>query len=684
MAEVKDDGKVIVLFDDNINCNFDKATGRLISMSGADMKLGNCTIDIDIGCDGEFKWDTLSFQELDNLHTWEVPAIVPKAGSDTSKNFMGFDKREDTLVADYQVEGLHISILYSLENGAVRIGVEVFNNGDHRRVINGVAFEMSTDVDDNAEFEFPGNVPHNIFKASDLQINKVIQSGQIAAFVHTYSEGGHYNVVFLGSEEKWSTGVFRTDHNRLKYINLAAVESYLAPGQTLYCGDMFVQLIGKGNPYLAVRELYAENNWVPPSEGINDGVMYSCHPSGTMDSGFPLKRDLFEYAEELEELKDLGIDHIWLLPIFVHDDRGVYHPGDMSIIDERYGGDDGVKYFSKKLHDMGMTLLFDFVPHGPSMDDEFAKQHMQWAAVDREGHYKTEWDCLSFDMANPEYQRYITQMVKTHIERFDINGSRIDCAMGGLSNWNPYPGNRPSCSNLKGGVSITRAIRDAFIQKGKKPLILPENFNPLPFYYPYTDVFYDMPLYRVLMELDESNITDEEYVRRLTHWLEAEMLSTPQGLIKLRFLGNHDTVSWTWQARRAVDVYGVDKAKALWALISFIDGMPMIYQGDEDPSIYGGHGPELRGFFKGLFKARKQWLGNQYDVSYIYTNTSIMAFKRSVEDKSRLILINLSPDVQSCELDLVKDNRLVYGSCEISDTEITMDGYGYAIIDIRG
>ena len=50
-------------------------------------------------------------------------------------------------------------------------------------------------------------------------------------------------------------------------------------------------------------------------------------------------------------------------------------------------------------------------------------------------------------------------------------------------------------------------------------------------------------------------------------------------LAEVRFLGNHDTVSWVWQSKRAVDCYGVGGAKALFALISLIDGVPMIYQG---------------------------------------------------------------------------------------------------------
>jgi len=685
VAVVENKNGNIILNNEQLSCAFNETNGNLICISANDMILDNCGFSVDIGCDDKFIWHTLKFQGLDDLHTWETPTIIPENDfMDMSNNFVGFERSSSALVSNYLFDELAVAVIYSVQDSFLKIEIRISNESDQKRIINGIAFEASSSISNDASFEFPGNVPYNIFKAGELPVRKVIQSGQIAPFVHTCSNGKHYNVIFLDPEEKWSTGVFKPEDGKLKYVNLAAVESYLLPGQTLYCGDMFIQLVGDGNPYLAVRNFYALNGWVPPTNGIADGVMYSCHPTGTMDAGFPLKRDLFQYADDMKAVKEMGIDHIWLLPIFEHNENGVYHPGDMSIIDKRYGGEKGAKYFSDKVHELGMGVLYDFVPHGPNVNDEFAKQHMYWAAVDREGSYKEEWDCLSFDMANPEYQQYITDMVRSHIERFDIDGSRIDCAMGGLSNWKPCPGNRPSSSNLKGGVGITGAIREAFIKEGKKSLILPENFNPIPFYYPYTDVFYDMPLYRVLMDLDEAKLTDEEYVAQLTRWLEREMMSTPEGLCKLRFLGNHDTVSWTWQAKRAVNTYGAERAKALWTVMAFIDGMPMIYQGDEDPSMYGGQGPELRQFFKDLYDARKEWLGNQYDIKYIKTNTSIMAFKREEETNKRLVLINLSPKAASCDLDLTDDSKVVYGSCDIDGQRVSLGSYDSAIITWKG
>ncbi|MBQ6235584.1 MAG: hypothetical protein IJK54_06660, partial [Clostridia bacterium] len=146
--------------------------------------------------------------------------------------------------------------------------------------------------------------------------------------------------------------------------------------------------------------------------------------------------------------------------------------------------------------------------------------------------------------------------------------------------------------------------------------------------------FYSMNLYRAFVELqDLLHSSPAAFVEGLTDYLEREAWLTPENYHKMRFLGNHDTVSWVWQAKRAVDCYGTDGAKALFALISLIDGVPMLYQGDEDPTICGGNGENLTAFFTELFHARKRFLPRGSNVTeYLHTATPVMAFKRVYRD----------------------------------------------------
>lgn len=202
--------------------------------------------------------------------------------------------------------------------------------------------------------------------------------------------------------------------------------------------------------------------------------------------------------------------------------------------------------------------------------------------------------------------------------------------MGGLSNCGPTGTTVPAATAFLAGVHITEAIRNGFLRGGKPSFILPENFNLIPNYYHCTDLFYGMNLYRAFVELESLLKTDPtQYAALLTDFLERESWITPEDYHKMRFLGNHDTVSWVWQSKRAVDCYGVGGAKALFALISLIDGVPMIYQGDEDPTIYGGTTENLTDFFTRLFADRKHFLPRGSNLTtYLHTGTPVMAFFR--------------------------------------------------------
>ena len=136
-----------------------------------------------------------------------------------------------------------------------------------------------------------------------------------------------------------------------------------------------------------------------------------------------------------------------------------------------------------------------------------------------------------------------------------------------------------------------------------------------------------------------------------------------------------------WQSKRAVDSYGEGGAKALWAVISLIDGIPMLYQGDEDPSIYLAKGPKLTDFFTRLFHDRKEYLGESDVTEYLYTKSPLMAFLRR-EKKDRLVLVNLSGEAQSFSTEAYPSASVLAGSCALEGASVLLPGYGYAILQI--
>lgn len=676
----------LYIVDGEYEAVFSNTNGKLLSVKKGTASFACDGLDFDLGIDEKMLNGLVEHDPLDDKRTWELPITMPTGKRSDDEGFTGWSCDRNRATARYEKDGFFAALTWEWHLKTLAVSLTAHNISKKTVDVTGALFALRLPIPAGCkelESEFPGNIPHNLFDVRKLKELEVVQTGLVNAVTHHRFDDNNLNVVFLDEEEKWGTSIYRTADNMLTNIYYPAVEIRLAPGQGFSVGTLRIQPVGSDNPWLAVRNLYNDLGYKVPDNGIREGVLYSCHPHGTMDSGFQDRFTMREYAEELPRLREIGIDHVWLLPIFDHGDRGVYHPTDQAVIDPKYGTDEDVRYYSDKAHELDMTVLYDYVPHGPEPSDPLAKEHDDWCSRRRDQSLQNEWNCVSFDMTNQRYLDYHFDLVADHIRRFDIDGSRIDCAMGGLSNWRPYPGRRPSSANLRGGVNISQIIRDAFIHMKKKPLILPENFNPLPQYYPATDLFYDMPLYRALSEMIEYDLEPAEYVQTVTRWLERENWMTPERLLKLRFLGNHDTVSWVITKARATRTYGEDKAKALWTLLSFIDGIPMLYQGDEDPKICHQEDlPVLKDFFRELFAARGKYLTNDFSTRYLHTGTSVMAFVRNMEDKQRLVLVNFSGqeiDIKPEMLegvDIAKAGDVVYGGADVSEGVVKMPAWG--------
>lgn len=662
-----------------ISCEFDEG-GSLMQIARSGKVIPFSGLRFDAGCNEKSLTNLLEYNSLLENATWNLPKIHPIPGGYAPAPARQVCRVEGALTVTYEMAPLAFSLEYKIAGDALAVTAIVENKSEKPAYLNTLTLDVPFPSAKDISFDFPCNTPCSICSTKDLAPYETVCSGLVSFAVHEKTPSCEWNTLFIDEVEKWSCGVYH-DGALTHTVYSASLEADLQPGKSLTCGTLYLEPV-EGNPYLQIRRLVESLGYSPVQDGIHSGVMYSCHPSGTLDSDFPLKQDLYEYASSLPGLREMGIDHVWLLPIFDHGAENVYHSTDQAIIDARYGGDGATKYYVDKAHELGMTVLFDYVPHGPNASLPLAKEHPDWCSKRRDGTLHDEWNCVSMDYNNPGYQEYTTNLVYDHVKRFDVDGARIDCAMGGLSNWQPYGDNRPSADSVKAGVNISEAIRRGFVKGGKKPLNMPENFHPIPPYYGCTDVFYGMNLYRVFVELEPLLHSDPAaYSQKLTRWLEAEKLTTPENYVKMRFLGNHDTVSWVWQAKRAVDCYGEGGAKALWAVISLIDGVPMIYQGDEDPSLYLATGPVLKDFFTRLFHDRKAFLPDSNATRYLYTGTPIMAFLRG-EDQKRLVLINLSDTAQLFPAAMFPGAELLAGDARLTPDDASLPGYAYAILKV--
>lgn len=650
-AVTRTDGDETITFAyHGMTATVDKNAGFLTGVQNADGALSFGRVYIDLGIDGKALLHQLGYIDMGKLATYELPTLYPRMKELPAPDAITFDTTGDGFAVDMTYGTLTVRYGYTMLNGALALSATLSVSDDDRHEINGVGF-VTAGIEGfslaDATFEFPGSTPSGRL-AYKTRMRYRAESADYAAPVVQLREGDHAeNIVFVDEIEKWTTASWSDENQKPCVGFLAACEGYLTKDKPMTVGTLYLPLHdATTDAYDAVAQLWTALGYHTPTDTTaaeNLCAIYSAHPFGTMDTDYFNRWTLAAYAERIQPVADMGFDAIWLLPVFSHTGDNVYEPIDQAVIDPRYGGEAEAKTFIDTAHGLGLKVLFDFVPHGPRPVYPFAKEHPDWIAKDKDGKNRIEWDCVSMDYNHPDYAAYNVELTEYYAEKLGLDGARIDCSMGGLPNWNEaVTGVRASAAGLMAGRNVVSCYREGFKAGGANVLLLPENFHPSPAYAAVTDVFYDMPLYRTLFNLNHANLSDADFTAALTAYLEAEHRTSVPGQLKLRFLGNHDTVTWTFDAARAQVVYGTEKAKALWTVLGWIDGVIFAYQGDEDPATYRLGGENLEAFFTDLIAAKRAFVPNTMDTAYLYTGSAVFACKRTDGAQTRLVLVNLS------------------------------------------
>ncbi|XP_001943317.1 maltase A1 isoform X1 [Acyrthosiphon pisum] len=104
-------------------------------------------------------------------------------------------------------------------------------------------------------------------------------------------------------------------------------------------------------------------------------VYYQVYPRSFKDSNGDGIGDLKGIEEKAEHFKDIGVDCVWLSPIFKSPmaDFG-YDISDYNMIDPVYGTMDDFISLQKKLQSLGIKIILDFVPNHSSDEHEWFKK----------------------------------------------------------------------------------------------------------------------------------------------------------------------------------------------------------------------------------------------------------------------------------------------------------------------
>ena len=135
--------------------------------------------------------------------------------------------------------------------------------------------------------------------------------------------------------------------------------------------------------------------------------------------------------QQLDRLDSLGVDIIWLMPIYP---RGAtmnspYAAMDYKAVNPAYGTVDDVKAFVARAHELGIKVWLDWVPNHVAQENPWVQTHPDYFTKDAKGQmiHPHGWgDVLELNYQNPELVNEVNGALKFWIEACDVDGYRCD------------------------------------------------------------------------------------------------------------------------------------------------------------------------------------------------------------------------------------------------------------------
>jgi glycosidase len=268
---------------------------------------------------------------------------------------------------------------------------------------------------------------------------------------------------------------------------------------------------------------------------------------------------------DLPRMKALGVDILWLMPI--HPIGELHRKGplgsyyavkDYKGVNPEFGTEQDLRDLVNAAHAQGMRVILDWVPNHVSPDNPLTKTHPHFFWRDEKGNltppHGFDWtDVVQFDFDAPGLLDYQADVLLYWVKDFGIDGFRCDVAWGlPTPFWN----------------EVTKRVRtvkpDAFfLAEAELPQQQVAAFN----------LSYGFDLHHAMNAVAQGKKTasglDEAYAKiRATF---------PRGGALMVFTSSHDENSW---AGTEFDRMGAGYAPFA-VLIFLLDGMPMIYNGQE-------------------------------------------------------------------------------------------------------
>lgn len=311
-------------------------------------------------------------------------------------------------------------------------------------------------------------------------------------------------------------------------------------------------------------------------------LLYRCHKNGKTHPKWSYNAVMYELnvrqftsngtfaaaEEHLPRLAELGVDVIWVMPIFpIGRDRrkgtmgSYYSIADYTAVNEEFGVFEDFYNFTKAAHDLGMKVILDWVANHTARDARWTREHPDWYEWDAsKGEIATpfDWnDTAKLNYANQDMRAEMVRSMRFWLREASVDGFRCDMAM-------LVPTDFWEDATAQLETEMALQDRELFMLAEAEG----EEFHRTAF-----DATYAWDLHHIFNNIATGHANCYTLGERLAH----ENSIFPPSAFRLLFTSNHDENSWNGSALTRMG----KAAPAFTALTFMLSGMPLIYNGQE-------------------------------------------------------------------------------------------------------
>ena len=271
-------------------------------------------------------------------------------------------------------------------------------------------------------------------------------------------------------------------------------------------------------------------------------------------------------AEHLPFLRDMGIDAVWLMPVYPIGEAGrkgslgsYYSIRDYCAVNPEFGTMADFDAFVARAHALGMKVLLDWVANHTARDARWIEERpASWYERDAQGEPAVPWDWT--DTAKLDYaERGVWEdqiaAMEFWLRGHAGDGFRCDMAMlVPVAFWN----------------EVSRRLRSV------KPdlFLLAEAEETNLFEQPAFDACYAWRMHHLMNDVAQQRVR----VTALRDYLYADRSEYPEWAMRLAFTSNHDENSWSGS-----EFARMGDAREAMTVFTFVvpRGLPLVYTGQE-------------------------------------------------------------------------------------------------------